>query len=89
MENDKDILVIVAPKQKIVKIVIDRKIVKVYNFNMDVRKKVIEKEVTGYDYSEWSVLDRDYTYTKKVTVYDEGVIEEIRNKALEYYNNNK
>lgn len=76
---------IVAPKQKKVIIKLGKKVLKVYNFKQDIPFQIVEKEFHGYDYGEWCVSERDFTYKKQVKEYDKSVIEEIRLKSLEHY----
>jgi hypothetical protein len=79
---------VVAPKQKKVKIMFGSKLLKVYNFQIDVPSKRVQKEFEGHDYGAWSVSDRDYTYTKEVVEWDAETINKIANDALEYYKQN-
>lgn len=78
---------VVAPRKKIVNIMLGKKILKVYRFSRDVPSTKVMKEVHGYDYGAWSVSDRDFTYTKEVTVWDNDVMNEIAEKTLEIYHN--
>jgi hypothetical protein len=77
--------VVVAPRKKQVKIMLGKKVLKTYKFKQDVPSVVVEKEFHGYDYGAWSVSDRDFTYTRKVTEWDEETIKDIKSKALSHY----
>lgn len=80
---------VVAPKQKKVKIMFGRKLMKTYSFQMDVPSRKVEKEFEYYDYGEWCVSARAGTYKKEVINYDEKVMNEIGQRALEYYLQNE
>lgn len=75
----------VAPKKKKVKIFFRNKLIKTYNFKMDVPSRKVKKEFEGHDYSNWCVSERDYTYTREVIKYDQKVINEIGQKALDHH----
>lgn len=80
---------IVAPKQKKVKIMLGSKILKVYNFKMDIPNKRVQRIVFVHDYNEWCVADRDYSRVQDDLEWDKETIEQIQTKSLEYYNNHK
>jgi hypothetical protein len=88
MKKKKDHIVhaVVAPAKKQVRIMQGKTTLKVFSFTMDVPSEMVEKEFSGYDWGTWTVSDRDYTYKKIVKVWDEKVMEDIRRKAMEYYN---
>lgn len=85
-KRDKKLHAVVCPEQKLVKIKIGQEVVKTYSFKRDVPSEMVDKVFHGYDYGAWSVSDRDYTYTKKVKVWDEAVMKEIREETLKIYN---
>lgn len=85
-KSGNSIKVVVAPKQKLVRIMSGRKILKTYRFQMDIPFKMVEIECEGYNYSEWCVSERAYTYKKKIREYDQSVIKDIETKTLELYN---
>jgi mannose/fructose/N-acetylgalactosamine-specific phosphotransferase system component IIB len=82
--------VVVCPKQKLIKVFGKGKkgkgkLIKSFRFKEVVPK--VEKTITvsHYDWGEWSVSERE-TFTEKVVqVYDEKVIESIKQRATEYY----
>lgn len=76
---------VVCPKQKKVKIMIGHKVVKTYNFKMDIPSKRVKRCVFVHDYSVWSVADRDSIEWREDTVYDSDVMQSVRDKALQYY----
>jgi len=86
--TSKVIEAIVAPRQKRVYIKLGKKLLKVYNFKQDVPFTIEIKQFHGYDYGEWCVSERDYTYEREVKVWDKSVMEEIKVKALNHYKNN-
>lgn len=96
MEKDKTIvegkvIVVVCPKQKLVKI-FERvnkrknKLVQTYRFNEDIPKIKKLVQVEHYNHSIWSVADRSWTEDKEINVYDENVIQSIKERTLQYYN---
>jgi len=84
-----DIKAIVCPKQKLVKMYSGNgkkcTLLKVYRFKEKIpliRKTIM---VQKYDFSAWSVSDRDYEVEKAISVYDENIIESIKQRALTHY----
>lgn len=76
---------VVAVRKKEVKIMKGSVVLKTYRFKMDVPFTIERKTFHGYDYSAWSVSDRDFTYEKDVKVYDEKVMSEIKESAMSEY----
>lgn len=76
---------VVAVKKKEAKIMQGGVLLKTYRFKMDVPFTIEKRTFHGYDYSAWSVSDRYFSYERDVKVYDERVIEGIRQKAMEEY----
>lgn len=66
-----------------------RKLMKTYSFQMDVPSRKVVKEFEYYDYGEMCVSERAGTYKKEVIEYDQMVMTEIGQKALEYYKQNE
>ena len=89
MEKSNEIYAVVCPKQKIIKIQSGKRkkptILKRYKFKTEIPFKEETKIVNKYDYSAWSVSERDYTVEVKQKVYDMNVIKELEKKAIEYY----
>lgn len=73
---------VVAPVKKEVHIFNGNKLLKKYSFKTDIPFTYEDREFDGYDYGEWSVSDRGYTYTRRVKVWDKKIMEEIRFKTL-------
>lgn len=89
-----DYIVIVAPKQKVVRIYNtfykgkrrkQGELIKTYKFKEDVPMIEVEKEVTHYDYGAWSVSEQEWTEKIIVKEYDQNVIESIRARTLKYF----
>ncbi len=93
MSNETKIDAIVCPKQKLVKIVRAgvkgaKAVIKTYRFKEDIPFEEKDKAVTRYDFGAWSVSEREYETTVKVRVWDESVMQSIKQKALNFYNQN-
>ena len=73
---------VVAPVKKEVHIFCGKKLLKKYSFKMDIPFTYEDREFEGYDWGEWSVADRGFTYTRRVKVWEETIIAEIRLKTL-------
>lgn len=82
-----------CPKQKLVKIFLkkDRKksknvhAIKMFRFQQDIPKHMKTVEKTGYDYSAWSVSERDFKYDIEVCEWDNKVVNSILDKTINYF----
>jgi hypothetical protein len=84
MSNEKKCVIhaVVAQKKKEVHIFKGKQLIKKYSFKTDIPFTYEDREFEGYDWGEWSVADRGFTYTRRVKVWDEKVVADIRFKAL-------
>ena len=89
MGKSNEIYAVVCPKQKIIKIQQGKRkkptVLKRYRFKAEIPFKLQKKTVNKYDYSAWSVSERDYTVEVTQKVYDTNVIKDFEQKALDYY----
>ena len=93
---DGRIMAVVCPKQKLVKIYSQTAkgfkkatLLKTYRFKEDIPKVPKTITVKHYDYGEWCVSERGWSEEKEIIVYDETIIQSIRERALFYYNQNR
>lgn len=89
-----NINIVVCPKQKLVKIYEkgNKKkkpiLLKTYKFKQNI--PLIQKtiKIEHYNYGEWCVSERGWTEDKIINVYDEDIINLIKQKTLIYYYEN-
>jgi mannose/fructose/N-acetylgalactosamine-specific phosphotransferase system component IIB len=95
MNKTAEINVVVCPKQKVVKVFERTKkrgkavLLKTYRFKEEIQKVQKTVRIEHYNWGEWCVSERGWTEDKIINVYDENIINSIKERALNYYNQNK
>ncbi len=92
MQDGRIVSAIVCPKQKLVKILVGHygkrtSLAKTYRFKETVPQIQKTISVTKYDFKSWAVSEQQYEQEKVITVYDEKIIESIRERAIQHYIN--
>ena len=87
-----NILAVVCPKQKLVKIFNKTSkrfkkatLLKTYRFKEDVPKVPKTITVEHYNHNIWCVSDRGWSEEKEILVYDEKIMQSIKERAIEFY----
>ncbi len=60
-------------------------LVKTYRFKETIPQVQKTIEVEHYNYGEWCVSERSWTTEKVITVYDEKIMQSIKERTLQFY----